>query len=149
MRISNLAISVFVYQAHVESVQAQFFQSGPKPADTYAGGMALDSSTNRIFVTGATYEVSNSLEPSTESSCSLGMLKVPNFEWKYQKYYGDPDITEACNAVHFYNENEMLVIGTSEEDGLFTNLNASNSSATLYGFVMSVNHDSNLVHQSA
>ncbi len=146
MRISHLAISVFLYQAHVGSVQAESpFQSGPKSADTYAGGMALDSSTNIIFVTGATYEVSGSSEPSSESSCFLGMLKIPDFEWKDQKYYGNLNITEACNAVHFYNENEMLVIGTSEEDGLFTNLNASNFSATQYGFVMSVTHDSHLV----
>jgi hypothetical protein len=120
--------------------QLAAFQSGPKSASTYAGGMALDVVNNRIFITGATYEVAG--RPTDKSDCFVGMMSATTLKLLDQDYDGMEQVDEACIAIDLRQtgsngKTTFALLGISEPGGsdIITADGASDTTSVQHGLL--------------
>jgi len=115
-------------------------QTGPDVGPTYAGGMFYDRFTNSLYVTGATYgSFDGPGVQSTEfSSCLFGIVSLPTLEFHAKQVYGNENVDEACNAISLTtidNKATAIIIGSTEEGGILTQLGSGNV-AQQYGIAL-------------
>jgi len=116
-------------------------QTGPSAGPMYAGGLAYDRFTNAIYVTGAVYgDFPDSGKWASKSSCFFGSLVLPRLSWREKSSYGSGFANEACNAVslaRFNNQVSAIVVGSTEPNGLLTELSAQ-VDVHQYGFALDI-----------
>jgi len=103
------------------------FQSGPDVGPTYAGGMFFDQALNALYLTGSTYGHFGTPgnKPYEASSCYLGVMRLPRLQWQDRGTYGVSNVPQACNSLvvkHHRRKRTAFVIGSTEQDGLLTDL---------------------------
>ena len=117
-------------------------QTGPDVGPSYAGGMVYDSSTNSLFVTGATYGAFSGSEtqPKAKSHCFFGVIDMPNMSWRQREVYGTGNVPEACSSILMNSvggDSGALVIGSSENSGLLDGIGAA-SKDKQYGVLLDI-----------
>jgi len=90
-------------------------QSGPHPGSTFAGGMVYNADEDSVYLTGITYDDSNSQSPN----CIV--TKVPleegtNEEWSKatDKVFGSSDIIESCSSIALHRYGEVVTVGNGD-----------------------------------
>lgn len=120
------------------------FQSGSNAGSLYAAGIIKDDDSGKIFVTGITYDLSidassgASSVPTDSSSCFVAELtddaSSKTFDTENIVVYGSSNYDEACRAIAILSDTQLVVVGNSDQGGLYAEL----SSKPQVGFGMTI-----------
>ncbi|KAL3924674.1 MAG: hypothetical protein SGILL_000899 [Bacillariaceae sp.] len=131
-------------------VQADGAQSGPSQGPFYSGGMIYDRSNEMLYMTGLHYN--NRLENDLlqlegtdvdfdASNCFVAAIDLGFDDGDFETFddwsnFGSPGILETCNSLALHNQDQLVVIGSTESGGEI--LPSGNPSIALNGMAMIV-----------
>ena len=125
-------------------------QSGPDVGPTYAGNLIYYG--GQVYVTGITYgEFTSNPTGNAKmtSQCFLGCAAADD-SWTYQGTKGSDDVDTICTDLEVLSDNSMLLIGSTEEGGVLTDLRVTGSKkAEQYGLLLEVALTLDLVNGGA